>query len=455
MKHGLDVYKIILASRYLVKRRITYFAIVAVALCVFIVVVVMTVLTGLVSDFKQANHGFTGDCVVGTESLVGFAYFQELAQKLEQQEYVEAVSPVIKSYAFLSPVWTERGRGVQILGIEPVRHSRVTNFERTLHYRKGNVDKAFEPVYDPNLPGCVLGIDLVFERGPEGDYTFDSSPIRVGLAITCFPLTAKGALARAATGLVNTKTFYFSDTSHTGLARTDNSLVYLPLEQAQLMCGMDGPAPRVSALYVKFKPDVALQTGCDNVASLWQNFKQQKAEAKYAYSLDTVTVQSWKEYRRGFVAAMEKEETMMIVMFSLVGITTVFIVFVVFYMIISHKSKDIGVLKSIGVSNANIMQLFMGFAFSVGFLGSVIGVLLGWLFLLKMNQIEGWLFEKFGFQLWDRTIYAIGDIPSRVEFGVLVTITLSAIVTCLMGALVPSWQAARLSPVETLHVSRL
>jgi lipoprotein-releasing system permease protein len=449
------VYKIILGSRYLLKRRITYFAILAVALCVFIVVVVMTVLTGLVSDFKQANHGFTGDCVVGTESLVGFAYSEAFAQKLAQQDYVEAVSPAVQSFALLSPVWTQQGRGVQILGIDPVRHSRVTNFEQTLHYRKGEVGKVFEPMYDPNLPGCVLGIDLVLERGPKGHYTFGSSPMRVGLAITCFPLTARGALAKAASGLVNTKTFYFSDTTHTGLARTDNSLVYLPLEQAQLMCGMDRPEPRVSALYVKFKPDVSLQTGCDNVASLWQNFKQQQADAKYTYSLDTVTVQSWKQYRRGFVAAMEKEETMMIAMFSLVGITTVFIVFVVFYMIISHKSKDIGVLKSIGVSNANIMQLFMGFAFSVGFLGSVIGVLLGWLFLLNMNEIEGWLFEKFGFQLWDRTIYAIGDIPSQIEFGVLVTITLSAIITCLIGALVPSWQAARLSPVETLHVSRL
>jgi len=69
------MYKIILASRYLLKRRITYFAVLAVGLCVFIVVIVMTVMTGLVRDFKQKNHDFVGDCVVGTESLVGFAYY--------------------------------------------------------------------------------------------------------------------------------------------------------------------------------------------------------------------------------------------------------------------------------------------------------------------------------------------------------------------------------------------
>jgi lipoprotein-releasing system permease protein len=145
----------------------------------------------------------------------------------------------------------------------------------------------------------------------------------------------------------------------------------------------------------------------------------------------------------------------MTVMFAFVGITTVFIVFVVFYMIISHKTKDIGILKSIGASNADIVQLFSGFAFLVGFLGSSIGLFGGWLFLLKINQIEDWLFEHFKFQLWDRTIYAIGDIPNRVDPKVLTVIVLSAIAACLVGALIPSWQAAKQKPVETLQVNQL
>jgi lipoprotein-releasing system permease protein len=152
---------------------------------------------------------------------------------------------------------------------------------------------------------------------------------------------------------------------------------------------------------------------------------------------------------------MEKEQTLLTMMFALVGITTVFIVFVVFYMLISHKSKDIGILKSIGASNANVMTLFLGFAFLVGLLGSCLGTFAGWLFLLKINGIEDWLFKNFEFQLWDRTIYAIGDIPNQVELKVLAVIVVSAIAACLIGALVPTWLAARLKPVETLQVSQL
>ncbi len=458
------MYKIVLAFRYFLKRRITHFAVLAVALCVFIVVVVMTVMTGLVGDFKQKNHDFVGDCVVGTESLVGFAYYEEFVNILEEQkDFVEGVSPVIKSYALINRKGSERNEGLEIMGIEPLRHSRVTGFGKTLNYHKGDVSKTFEPAYDPNLLGCVLGVDVGRRLGnvmspvrdADGEYFYESSPTPAGYSISCFPLTSRGALSKAGAGLVSTKTFYYSDTSRSGLARVDFSLVYLPFEWAQRLCGMDGSVKRASAVHIKFKPNVKLQAGCEKVASLWQKFKQRKAGERQAYLLDTVTVQNWKDYRRSSIAPMEKEQTVMAVMFAFVGITTVFIVLVVFYMIISHKSKDIGILKSIGVSNAGIMELFSGFAFLVGLLGSCVGLLGGWVFLLKINRIEDWLFEHFRFQLWDRTIFAIGDIPNQVNLKVLGVIVLSAIVACLVGALLPSLQAASSTPVDTLQVNQL
>ena len=449
------MYKIILPFRYLFRKRISYLAFLAVALCVFIVVVVMTVMTGLVTDFKQKNHEFVGDCVVGTESLVGFAYYEDFMRILEQADFIEGVSAVIKSYALISPSGMERSIGVEIMGVDPVRHSQVTGFGKTLYYRRDDVSKAFEPIYDPNLAGCVVGIDLWLARDVKGEYAYEAGPAKTALAVSSFPLTAKGALAKAGTGMVNTKTFYYSDVSHSGLARVDSSLVYLPFEQAQLLCGMAGPDKRINAIHIKFKPNAGLDNGCEKVALLWQKFAEERGGERKAGLLEKVTVQSWKDYRRAFIAPMEKEQTMMIVMFALVGVTTVFIIFVVFYMIISHKSKDIGILKSVGVSNVSIIELFSGFAFLVGLLGSCLGLFAGRMFLLKMNRIEDWLFEHFKFQLWDRTMYAIGDIPSAIDLKVLVIIMLSAIVVCLVGALIPSWQAVRLKPVETLQVSGL
>ncbi len=186
------MYKIILATRYLLKRRITYFAVLAVALCVFIVVVVMTVMAGLVNEFKEKNHSFAGDCVVGTESLVGFAYYEEFVNILQQQnDLIQAVSPVIKSYGLLSLRGSTQNRGLEIIGIDPVKHSWVTGFGKTLKYRTSDVSRAFEPSYDPNLLGCVLGIDVALRRDANSQYFFTSSPTRAAFSISCFSASGK------------------------------------------------------------------------------------------------------------------------------------------------------------------------------------------------------------------------------------------------------------------------
>jgi len=444
------MYKLTLIIRYLLKRRITHFAILAVALCVFIVVVVMTIMTGLVQDFKQKNHDFVADCVVATDSLVGFPYYDEFMDVLRKTDFVESVSPAVKSYGLLSVQGSEIKRGVEIIGIDPALQSCTTNFGKTLHYHADQPAKAFVPPYDPNALGCVLGIDMALLRDMNGKYAYSAQPTQVAITLTCFPLTAKGAPAKAGAGEVSTQHFYYSDHSQSGIAHVDGSVVYIPLEQAQLLC-MSGDLKRVNAIHINFRPHVRLSQGCNQVAALWSEFKQQKAQAQDSYLLDTARVQDWKEYRRAVIAPMEKEQVLLSFMFILVGITTVFIVLVVFYMIVSHKKKDIGVLKSLGTSNISIMGLFSGFAFAVGLLGSWIGVFSGWLFLSQINHIEHWLFRHFGFQLWDRSLYAIGDIPSRLESHVLAIIVGCAIVSCLIGALIPGYCAARLRPVETLH----
>ncbi|MHC4264685.1 MAG: ABC transporter permease, partial [Planctomycetota bacterium] len=370
-------------------------------------------------------------------------------------DFVEAVSPVIKSYALISPRGSNYNKGVELIGIDPVRHSRATEFSNSLFYHRDNVSEVFVPAYEPNLPGCVPGIDLVLERDSRGKYNQSESPYMLGLSISCFPLTPTGALAKAGLGLVNTKTFYYSDNSKSGLARVDGSAIYLPFDQAQMLCGMDRPIKRVSWIHIKFAEKTDLVNGCGRVRSLCQQYIKTKTDEPGADLLSNVVVRSWKEHHRSFIAAMEKEEAMMTVMFILVGLTTVFIVFVVFYMIICHKSKDIGILRSIGVSGRNVICLFSLFAFLIGFLGSAAGSILGWIFLLKINQIESWLFENFGLQLWNRAIYAIGEIPYRLEPVTVVMIIVSAIVACLLGAILPSWQASKMIPVEALQVNQL
>lgn len=452
------MYKLILAFRYLIKRRISYFALFAVSLCVFVVLVVMTVLNGLTSEFKEKMHRITGDCVVSSKSLAGFAYYEEFSKILERQDIVEAISPVIKTYSIVKSNAFEKisqEQVIKIIGIYPEMHNKTTGFANYLCYANfTDVNNIFAVSPDTNMPGCVAGIAVLFSRNSSGSYNTPDSLIPAAISFTCFPLTAKGTLAQAGTGVVESKTFLLKNLIQTGTS-ADWENMYLPFNDAQIISGLIDEPKRASEIHIKFRKGIEINDGCAQIASLWQKFAAQNEQKESANLFKNVSVQNWKDFNRAVIAVAETQEALMIIVFAMIGIITVFIVFVVFYMIVSHKSKDIGVLKSVGASNSGMMGVFMLFAFWTGLIGSIIGSLAGWFFLAYINQIENWLYVHFDWQLYTRSMYFINQIPNRIDLLVLSGIILSAIAACLIGAVVPALQAARLDPVKQLQVSRL
>ncbi len=452
--------KFLLAIRFLLRRRVSYFAVAATGLCVFVAFVVITGFSGVTARFKDYIHDCYGDCILSTKSLVGFGHYEQFMDVLESTEIVEAVSPVIKGYAQIrtisdsNEIRQRNRRANMFVGIDPVAHSKVTGFGRWLGLHTDDPSAAFE-AEDSNVPGCVPGAGFLF------DWDLDTKKLdipeelpQVRFEVSVFPLTAKGAPLKAGLGEVSAKTFYCSDYTYTKYI-SDWTVFSLPFDQAQRLCGMDAEPKRINELYVKFKPGVVLEAGRSEIAKLWEQYRKGKAGVKGANLLENVRVKSWKTHNRAIVASTEIQQTFMIVIFGLVGIIAVFIVFVVFYMIVSHKSKDIGILKSIGVSNSGVLGLFMAFSLLIGLLGSLLGALGGWQFLVHIEQIHGWFKGVFDFGLSIPGEFDIEDIPNQINFRILSIIIVSAICACLIGALIPSWQAARKQPVEVLQVSGL
>jgi lipoprotein-releasing system permease protein len=450
------MYKIILPIRYLLKRRITYLAVAAVALCVFVALVVITVLSGLTSQFKSRIHNFVGDCAVSSRSLLGFDGYEGFMKIVESQDFVSAVTPVVKTSALVraaGPMGESEDVPREIIGIDPNNHFRVTGMAAALTWHKDSVARAFVPRYDPSLPGCLSSIGILADRDQQGRYHLPERTPRVSFEVTVLPLTSKGTPAKAATDLVNTKTFWLSDAVNSGLARVDWTTIYLPLDQAQMLCGMNLGARRVTALYIKFKDSIDNETGCAKVEGLWKSYLARQSEPSNL--MTQVRVQSWRLYQREMIAAVETEQKMMSIIFAFLGVITVFIVFVVFYMIISHKSKDIGILKSVGASTGDVIGLFLRFGLLVGVVGSGLGALAGWQFLVHINSLEAMLLRWFHFQLWNRRLYALNEIPNTIFTEVLVVIVVAAIIASVVGALLPSFQGARKKPAQSLQVSQL
>ncbi len=457
------MFKYLITFKYLRHQPVNLIAFLAVGLCVFIASIVMAIMVGLTADFKEKTHRTFSDCIVSSESLVGFGYYGQFVEKLSEEDCVKAVASVINNYALVTNENSSDSIAVEVVGIEPNSFCQVTGFADTLYFRKLTPQLAFEPLYRRNdeqvegQNGCVVGIDLWLNPLPDGTYKHYKRPRNVALSVSCFPMSPKGALVKAGTDLVNTKDFYFCDTSYSGLGKVDGRTVYLPFEQTQTLCGMNLGIERVSAIYIKFKKGAKLEASSDKIRTLWGEFVSRKKieNAKYAYLLDNVTVKSWKKYRASSIAAIEKEQMMMGMLFGFVAVVTVFIVFVVFYMLIAKKSKDIGIMKSLGMATGDILAIFLMEAWFIGASAATCGIAAAIMFLRKANVIEQWLFETFGFQIWDRSLYSIGKLSTTMPIELVIIIAIGAVTACMLGAIVPARKAAKTEPAKILQVNQL
>src|SRR5450432_3785572 len=125
------MYKLHLILKYLRKRRIAWVSLIAVVLCTAMVIVVISVMGGWLEMFKQSFHGLTGDVIVHGESLVGFPYYQEMAEKIGKLSDVRAAVPTIETFGLVN-INNVRRRGVEVSGIPIDQFGLVTNFPKSL-----------------------------------------------------------------------------------------------------------------------------------------------------------------------------------------------------------------------------------------------------------------------------------------------------------------------------------
>jgi lipoprotein-releasing system permease protein len=123
----------------------------------------------------------------------------------------------------------------------------------------------------------------------------------------------------------------------------------------------------------------------------------------------------------------------------------------IFYMIVVEKTRDIGVLKSLGASGSGIMGIFLAYGLSLGMVGSGVGLLAGLLFVVNINQIAEWLGMITGEQVFNPEIYYFQKIPTLVDPFTVTWIVIGAMLIAVVASILPARRAARLHPVEALR----
>ena len=163
-------------------------------------------------------------------------------------------------------------------------------------------------------------------------------------------------------------------------------------------------------------------------------------------------VSTWQDKRRTFLRAVELERRMMGFILFFVILIAGFLVLSILHTTVITKTRDIGMLKSIGGTVGGIMSIFLLNGFFIGMIGSGLGTLGGVVITSNINEIEAVLHRLIGFTLFPSNIYYLDRIPTdQAPLASTAAICVTAVVVSLLASALPAWKAARMNPVEALR----
>jgi lipoprotein-releasing system permease protein len=287
--------------------------------------------------------------------------------------------------------------------------------------------------YDPEKQntGIVLGIAMVSGRTLEGKDWFRTLP-GDDVKVTTFDV---GQPPKDTSDYFTITDFYESK-----MSEYDASFVFLPIRKLQDMRGMIDPTTgvgRINSMAIKVKPGVRGEDVRD---------KLREAFGDELYSICT-----WRDRQGPLLAAVQMETAILNILLFLIIAVAGFGILAIFYMIVVEKTRDIGILKSLGASSSGVMGIFLGYGLSLGVVGSGVGMTAGLLFVRYINEIAQLLGWITGRPVFDPKIYYFYRIPTIVVPETVAWIVVGALCIAVAASVLPALRAARLHPVEALR----
>ena len=180
------------------------------------------------------------------------------------------------------------------------------------------------------------------------------------------------------------------------------------------------------------------------------DFKLNKDSA-YSYYQKPYPVEKWEDRRKTLLSAINLERLIMAIIVSLIVVLAVVSIMIILILLVTEKTKDIGILKSMGATDRGIMSIFVFNGAFISLLGAALGSGLGVLFSLNINSIADIIFESTGFRLFPRDVYYLDRIPTELSVYNIAIITGGTVILALLACSIPAFKAARMDAVEALN----
>jgi lipoprotein-releasing system permease protein len=164
-----------------------------------------------------------------------------------------------------------------------------------------------------------------------------------------------------------------------------------------------------------------------------------------------LTARTWMDDNRDLFNALATERVVMTFILLMVMLVAGFGLCSTLITITVQKSREIGLMKALGANDGQVCRVFLLHSLVVGVVGSVSGTALGLLLLDYRNAARDFLLHRFGIQVFSSDIYGQAEIPAVINPVFIVVIAIAAVVICLLAALLPALNAARLAPARALR----
>ncbi len=409
----------LIAWRYLRARRkeggisvIAWYALVGVMLGVATLIVVQAVMIGFREEFTDRILGANAHLTVyqapydGGDRLI--RDYDALTQRVAAVPGVTRAAPLVRGQVMASA--NGRASGVEVIGIRP---EDLAGVPLVVHPEVG-----FGSL-DDFPSGIALGTGVARELGVGvGDVVTLISPQGMDTPFGNQPRINDYTVA-----------YVFG----VGRYDIDRTRVYMPLTEAQSFFDREDAADELEVMVQDpdrveaLEPAIAAAAGPN--AIFW----------------------SWRDASGAFLSALDVERRVMFIILSLVVLIAALNIISGLVMLVKNKGRDIGILRTMGLTQGSIMRVFFLCGSLIGVVGTLLGVVLGCLFAYFIRDIQAVVELVAGGSVWNPEVRYLTEIPAHLRPGDVLTVAGLALGLSFLITLIPARNAARLNPVEALR----
>jgi len=217
----------------------------------------------------------------------------------------------------------------------------------------------------------------------------------------------------------------------TGFAEFDQNVIFLPFENA-------------SSLFEVSDNDINLEIFLNKPDQV------ELVKSKLEKLINDHYIFSWADLNKSFFGALKVERNVMFIILTLIIIVAAFNIISGLTILVKNKTKEIAILRTLGVSKKSITKIFFLVGFSIGTLATITGVFIGVLFSYYIEEIRILITSLFNIRLFPEEIYFLSQMPSEINLKYIFIISIFSLLITFLATIFPSLSAARLDPIKAL-----